>query len=138
MPRTGKQSRPSPIQLKKLPIIRGDLVRNDPEWESWGFVKFTEALRKQPPQNPIDNFKLACSKQTRKEHENVFTAKRKITSRQNLQKSPHRQNAENFWVQKGSVSIALVRTNHRNAKAPRPINTVVRDTTPRSAAHQRK
>ena len=31
--------------LDKLLIIRGDLVRNDPEWETWDFVKFTEALR---------------------------------------------------------------------------------------------
>ena len=56
----------------------------------------------------------------------MFIAKRKITSRQNVQKLPHQQNAENFWVQKGSVSIALVRTNHRNAKAPRSVNIVVR------------
>ena len=46
----------------------------------------------------------------------MFTAKRKITSRQNAPKSPHRQNAENFWLQKGSVSIAPVSTNHWNAK----------------------
>ena len=68
----------------------------------------------------------------------MFIAERKITSRQIVQKLPHRQNAEKFWVQKGSVSIALVRTNHRNAKAPRPVNIVVSDTTPRSVAHQRK
>ena len=78
MPRTGKQSRPSPIQLKKLPIIRGDLVRNDPEWESWGFVKFTEALRKQPPQNPIDNFKLEDSQSFQKQ-DHMFQTNQKRT-----------------------------------------------------------
>lgn len=33
------------LTLHKLPNIRGDLVRNEPEWESWDFVKFFEALR---------------------------------------------------------------------------------------------
>ena len=41
----------------KLSNIRGDLVRNDPEWESWDFVKFTEALRLWTRRNPVDNFK---------------------------------------------------------------------------------
>ena len=44
--------------LEKLPIIRGDLVRNDPDWETWGFVKLAEALRQWTRRNPIDNFKL--------------------------------------------------------------------------------
>ena len=33
------------MTLEKLPNIRGDLVRSDPEWEQWTFVQFTEALR---------------------------------------------------------------------------------------------
>ena len=33
------------LTLEKLSAIRGDLVRNDPDWETWDFVKFTEALR---------------------------------------------------------------------------------------------
>ena len=32
------------MTLDKLSGIRGDLVRNDSEWESWDFVKLTEAL----------------------------------------------------------------------------------------------
>ena len=32
------------LTLEKLPTIRGDLVRNDPDWETWDFVKLTEAL----------------------------------------------------------------------------------------------
>ena len=31
------------MTLDKLSGIRGDLVRNDSEWESWDFVKLTEA-----------------------------------------------------------------------------------------------
>lgn len=42
---------------EKLSNIRGDLVCNDPEWESWDFVKFTEALRLWTRRNPVDNFK---------------------------------------------------------------------------------
>lgn len=33
------------LMPEKLPIIRGDLVWNDPEWETWDFVKFTAALQ---------------------------------------------------------------------------------------------
>ena len=102
------------LTLEKL---RRDLVRNDPDWETWDFVKFTEALRQWTRRNPIDSFKLedsqsfgnetACSKHSRmgKGHESVFTAKRKFTSRQNALKSPHPQTAKNFWLQKGSVTI---------------------------------
>ena len=32
------------MTLDKLSGICGDLVRNDSEWESWDFVKLTEAL----------------------------------------------------------------------------------------------
>ena len=32
------------MTLDMLHAIRGDLVRTDPEWESWDFVKLTEAL----------------------------------------------------------------------------------------------
>ena len=46
------------LTLEKLPNIRGDLVRNDPEWESWDFVKFTEALRLWTRRNPVDNLKV--------------------------------------------------------------------------------
>ena len=33
------------MTLDKLPSIRGDLVRTDPDWESWDFVKLSEAIR---------------------------------------------------------------------------------------------
>ena len=46
------------LTLEKLPAIRGDLVRNDPEWESWDFLKFTEALRLWTRRNPVDNLKV--------------------------------------------------------------------------------
>ena len=99
-------------------------------------------------ENPIDNFKVEDSQSFRK-RDPVFQTNQRRTRKcvfcqaeahksQNVLKLPHRQNAENFWVQKGSVSVALVRTNHRNAKAPRPVNIVVSNTTPQSVAYQRK
>ena len=42
------------MTLDKLPAIRGDLVRTDDSWESWDFVKFTEALRLWTRRNPIE------------------------------------------------------------------------------------
>ena len=42
------------MTLDKLPGIRGDLVRTDPDWESWDFSKLTEALRQWTRRNPVD------------------------------------------------------------------------------------
>ncbi|XP_046864613.1 uncharacterized protein LOC124459129 [Xenia sp. Carnegie-2017] len=41
------------MTLDKLPAIHGDLVRNDPEWESWDFSKLTEAVRQWTRRNPV-------------------------------------------------------------------------------------
>lgn len=54
------------LMLEKVPTIRGDLVRNDPDWMTWDFVKFTEALRQWTCQNPIDHFKLEDSQSFQK------------------------------------------------------------------------
>ena len=43
------------MTLDKLPAIRGDLVRTDPDWENWDFGKLAEALRQWTRRNPIDN-----------------------------------------------------------------------------------
>ena len=42
------------MTLDKLPAILGDLVRTDESWESWDFVKFTEALRLWKRRNPVE------------------------------------------------------------------------------------
>ena len=42
------------MTLDKLPAIRGDLVRTDPDWETWDFLKLTEALRQWVRRNPAD------------------------------------------------------------------------------------
>ena len=41
------------MTLDKLPAIRGDLVRTDPDWEKWDFIQLTEALRLWTRRNPI-------------------------------------------------------------------------------------
>ena len=41
------------MTLDKLAGIRGDLVRTDPEWESWDFIKLAEALRQWVKRNPV-------------------------------------------------------------------------------------
>ena len=43
-----------PMTLDKLPSIRGDLVRTDPEWEKWDFAKLVEALNQWCRRNPIE------------------------------------------------------------------------------------
>lgn len=41
------------MTLEKLAGIRGDLVRTDPEWESWNFIKLAEALSQWVKRNPV-------------------------------------------------------------------------------------
>lgn len=41
-----------PMTLDKLPAIRGDLVRMDPEWEKWNFAQLAEAVRLWTNRNP--------------------------------------------------------------------------------------
>ena len=66
------------LTLEKLPIIRGDLVRNDPEWETWDFVKFTEALRQWTRRNPTDNFKTEDSQPFRKRDRVLQTEQKRV------------------------------------------------------------
>ena len=42
------------MTLDKVPGIRGDLVRTDPAWEKWDFVKLVEALSQWCRRNPIE------------------------------------------------------------------------------------
>ena len=41
------------MTLDKRPAIRGDLVRDDPDWENWDFVKLAEAIKQWTKQNPV-------------------------------------------------------------------------------------
>lgn len=66
------------LTLEKLSAIRGDLVRNDPDWETWDFVKFTEALRQWTRRNPIDNFRLEDPLPPRR-RDRMFQAQQKRT-----------------------------------------------------------
>ena len=42
------------MTLDKLPAIRGDLVRTDPDWQSWSFAKLSEAVRLWTRRNAAD------------------------------------------------------------------------------------
>jgi hypothetical protein len=41
------------MTLDKLSGIRGDLVRNDPEWDAWDFIKLTDAVNQWVKRNPV-------------------------------------------------------------------------------------
>ena len=56
------------MTLNKLPAIRGDLVRTDPDWESWDFASLSEAIRLWVRRNPAET--------TRTEREQEQSAKR--------------------------------------------------------------
>ena len=56
------------MTLDKLPAIRGDLVRTDPDWESWDLAGLSEAIRLWVRRNPAET--------TRTEREQEQSAKR--------------------------------------------------------------
>ena len=43
------------MTLDKLSGIGGDLVRNDPEWDSWDFINLTNAVNQWVKRNPVTN-----------------------------------------------------------------------------------
>ena len=59
-----------PMTLDKLPAIRRDLVRTDPDWEKWNFAQLSEAVRLWTKRNQIEeretseqpNSKRDCSR----------------------------------------------------------------------------
>ena len=61
-----------PMTLDKLPAIRGDLVRMDPEWEKWNFAQLSEAVRLWTKRNP------ECQKISTVEQRKQFLAKRRL------------------------------------------------------------
>ena len=101
--------------------------------------------------NPIDNFKLKDS-QSFRERDRVFqtqqNGKKKARKCVYCQAEDHKPSQcakitsptdrkEFLATKKGSASIALVHTNHQNAKVLRPVNIVVSVIIHRSAVHQR-
>jgi hypothetical protein len=60
------------MTLDKLPAIRGDLVRTDPDWENWGYDNLAEALRQWTRRNPIDNKATDESEYKRRERPSKF------------------------------------------------------------------
>ena len=60
------------MTLDKLPAIRGDLVRTDPDWESWSFAKLSEAVRLWTRRNPVE------TNQRERDEQEEQTAKRNL------------------------------------------------------------
>ena len=58
------------MTLGKLVAIRGDLVRTDPDWESWDFAKLSEALRQWVKRNPA-----VSNEKERDERKSIFHAR---------------------------------------------------------------
>ena len=64
--------------LDKLPAIRGDLVRTDPDWETWDFLKLTEAQHEWVRRNPVDKNaerERDENKRKRDHHNRLFQAR---------------------------------------------------------------
>ena len=57
------------LTLDKLPVIRGDLVRGDAQWESWDLDKLAEALRLWVRRNPDSPQRDRDEEQERKRRE---------------------------------------------------------------------
>ncbi len=55
------------MTLDKLPAVRGDLVRTDPDWERWNFAQLTEALRLWTRRNPITESATSEDKDRKRE-----------------------------------------------------------------------
>ena len=43
------------LTIDKLPGIRGDLVRNDEDWQSWDFLQLCAALNSWTRRNPVES-----------------------------------------------------------------------------------
>ena len=58
------------MTLRKLIAIRGDLVRSDPDWESWDFAKLSEAVRQWVKRN-----RAGSNEKERDERKSLFQAR---------------------------------------------------------------
>ena len=62
------------MTLDKLSGIRSDLVRTDPEWEDWDYIKLTDALKLWTRRNPIDDSEKRNTRWRNRDNK-VFNAK---------------------------------------------------------------
>ena len=70
------------LTLEKLPAIRGDIVRTDPDWECWNFAQLSEAIRLWTRRNPVE------SKQEHEPVERRHEKPRKLFHAQGKQEKP--------------------------------------------------
>ena len=70
------------LTLEKLPAIRGDIVRTDPDWECWNFAQLSEAIRLWTRRKPVE------SKQEHEPVERRHEKSRKLFHAQGKQEKP--------------------------------------------------
>ena len=126
------------MTLDKLSGIRGDLVRNDSEWESWDFVKLTEALTLCTRRNPIDKTlskinhhdaeitKADCTLHSAKmiDYVGAYIAKTRLTEPPIAPKQHRFPIESRFWLNVVCALIVLVTdTEPPSARVKEAVNT---------------
>ena len=53
--KAGRCQKKRALTIDKLAGIRGDLVRNDDDWQNWDFVKLCDALGSWIRRNPVES-----------------------------------------------------------------------------------
>lgn len=76
------------MTLDKLPAIRGDLVRTDPDWESWDFAKLSEAVRLWTRRNPVDTNQREREEEQQSANRNVRQQARIYHTRRGADSKP--------------------------------------------------
>ena len=69
------------LTIDKLSGIRGDLVRNDENWQSWDFLKLCDALKSWTRRNPVDSDEPRSFKRDRSPARNYHTRQQEAKPR---------------------------------------------------------
>jgi Arc/MetJ-type ribon-helix-helix transcriptional regulator len=136
------------MTLEKLPNIRGDLVRSDPEWERWTFVQFTEALRLWTRRNPVEakiedpNKRDRRSQYQFRTHQGkpkvVCIATKKVIDHPNAVQSRPWTKGRSFWQQRNFVSTAQVLPiGHPSVEVLQRASIVTKGIIPQFVMHQK-
>ena len=69
------------LTIDKLSGIRGDLVRNDENWQTWDFLKLCDALKSWTRRNPVESAELPPPKRDRSPLRNYNTRQQEPKTR---------------------------------------------------------
>ena len=137
------------MTLDKLPSIRGDLVRTDPEWEKWDFAKLVEALNQWCRRNPIEKPAVPDEEYIRKREKLYHVNRPRLNPRgctycddngheeTNVRKLPRRQPGNRSYLKRDYVLIAPQGTIKRQIALVKPlVGNVISVITPRFATNR--